>query len=441
VSDAGRAARRAQTVMLTALTALGAVPAAAQRADSVRTVTLAEALELGVRLAPGYVTALGGVRDARWQRTAALLAFLVPAVNAQVGAQWYSSEIFNIGTGQRATRIVSAQLSGTYEIFRGGGKLFDLQRRAAEFGRADATEREERYRTALFIESDYYDLLAQQELARVAEERLRRAEEQLAVARARVLTGAAVQTDSLQLVLEVTRARVDLLRQQSAVRVARLQLGRRIGVASPVAAAPLGAGGPAALPITMDEAVAEALAEAPQLLAARADQRAQEAGYRSAWSLYLPTVSLGAQISAFDDRFFPTATSRSSMGLTISLPIWNNGQREIALSRARTARDVARAARADTELGIRRDAVEAYEVYETARASYDLAEDALVAARENLRVQDERYRAGATTIIDLVVAQVNLTEAEAGLVQARYAARLAQAGLEALLGRRFEEAR
>jgi len=362
-------------------------------------------------------------------------------VNVQAGAQWYSSPVFNIGTGQLSSRIVTAQVSGSYEIFRGGGKLFDLQRRTAEFDRASATELEERYRTALFIESDYYDVLAQQELARVAEERLRRADEQLAVARARVLTGAAVQTDSLQLVLEVTRARVDLLRAQSALRVARLQLGRRIGVATPIDAVPLAPGGPRPLPLTMDDAVSVALQNAPQLLAARADQRAQEAGFRSAWSLYLPTVTLGGQISAYDTHVFPTATSRSSLGITISLPIWNNGLREITLSRARTTRDVARATRDDAELGTRRDVVEAYEVYETARASYDLAAAGLVVARENLRVQDERYRSGATTIIDLVVAQVNLTEAEAGLVQARYAARLAQAGLEALLGRRFEEAR
>ncbi|MDH4046175.1 MAG: TolC family protein, partial [Gemmatimonadota bacterium] len=107
------------------------------------------------------------------------------------------------------------------------------------------------------------------------------------------------------------------------------------------------------------------------------------------------------------------------------------------LSRARTVRDVARATRLDTELGLQRDVVQAYEAYEVARASYDLASEGLVVAAENLRVQQERYRAGSTTIIDLVVAQVNLTEAEAGLVQARYAARLALAGLEALLGRRL----
>jgi outer membrane protein TolC len=48
-----------------------------------------------------------------------------------------------------------------------------------------------------------------------------------------------------------------------------------------------------------------------------------------------------------------------------------------------------------------------------------------------------RYRAGASTILDLLDAQVNLAEAEADLVEARYETRLALAQLEAMLGRRL----
>jgi outer membrane protein TolC len=84
---------------------------------------------------------------------------------------------------------------------------------------------------------------------------------------------------------------------------------------------------------------------------------------------------------------------------------------------------------------------EAYLAYNTARASAELAANAVLVARENLRVQEERYRAGATTIIDLIVAQVDLTEAEVGLVQARFTTRLARAGVEAILGRRLKATR
>ena len=55
----------------------------------------------------------------------------------------------------------------------------------------------------------------------------------------------------------------------------------------------------------------------------------------------------------------------------------------------------------------------AYEGYETARFTTDLAAEAVAVAQENYRVQDVRYRAGASTIIDLLSAQNGLSDAEA----------------------------
>lgn len=83
---------------------------------------------------------------------------------------------------------------------------------------------------------------------------------------------------------------------------------------------------------------------------------------------------------------------------------------------------------------------EAFHGYETARAGIDLALVGVAVARENYRVQRARYAEGATTTLDLLEGQVALSEAEATLVQARYATRLGQAQIEALLGRRLFEA-
>jgi outer membrane protein TolC len=335
---------------------------------------------------------------------------------------------------------VDAQLSGSYDLFRGGAKIFGLRQADAELDAAEADELAARFRAALDTESDYYTVLAEHELARVARERVRRADEQLAVARARVLAGAAVQTDSLQLLLELTRAQVELLRQDARLKVARLQLGRRVGTAGPVDAAPLDTLPASAIPLTEAQVAEEALSRSPRSVVARAEARAAGAAVATARGGYLPNVTLFGQISTFDDRFFPNATTRSAAGVRITVPIWNNAQREIQLSRAQTNRDVVLATRKDEELAVQRDAVEALLNYNTARASAALATEGVVVARENLRVQQERYRAGATTIIDLITAQVDLAAAEADVVQARHATRLALAGLEALLGRRlFEE--
>jgi outer membrane protein TolC len=79
----------------------------------------------------------------------------------------------------------------------------------------------------------------------------------------------------------------------------------------------------------------------------------------------------------------------------------------------------------------------AYDDYESAKAAAELARVGVTVARENYRMQALRYRSGASTILDLLDAQVSLAEAEAGLVQARYGTRLSLARLEAILGRRL----
>jgi len=405
------------------------------------TVSLSEALNRAAGVDPDYVAALRRVGDSEWVRRSAWSAFLLPVIDFRWSWSKYSSPQFNIGTGEETDQLTQFGLVGSYTLFNGGGRIFDMKAANAGVDQAEAGERQQRFLTALGTEADYYDALAQKELLRVAAERTRRAEEQLAVARARVLAGAAVQTDSLQLVLEVTRARVDLLRQESVLSISQLQLGRRVGIPGRVAAEPLDTLPAPALPITEAEAIEEAVTVSPIVELAQAEVRRTDALFKSERSSYLPSLNLFGSWAGFDDDLVPDATKRATFGVALNFPIWDGAVREIRVYRASTARQIAESSRRDTELGVGRDMAEAYQAYNTARASAALAANAVVVARENLRVQDERYRAGATTILDLLTAQVDLTEAEAGLVQARFTTRLARAGVEAILGRRFSGTR
>jgi outer membrane protein TolC len=179
------------------------------------------------------------------------------------------------------------------------------------------------------------------------------------------------------------------------------------------------------------------LLQGPQFRAARASERTATAFLRGERGDYLPRLTLVGTHTRFDDSFFPSARNVSAIALTMSLPIWNDARREIAVSQAQVNRDVARAIREDLERAARRDVTAAYEAYGTAQATTALWATALRVAQENYRVQESRYRAGSTTILDVLDAQIRLTQSEADLVQSRYAARLALAGLEAILGRRL----
>jgi outer membrane protein len=428
--------------MLLLLLALQSAPMAAApdsdaATDSIPRISLTEALRRSTRFDPDYVEALGQIDNAEWGRRAALLAFFVPALELGLDETKYSESFFNPANPSTPTStLVVGRARADYEVFS-LRKFAELGRTKAELASAEAGELEQRYRAALETESSYYDVLVNQELGRVARERTVRAREGLAVARARVASGAAVQTDSLQLLLELTRAQVEELRQRVILRTAQLELGRRVGAASAVDAVPLDTALAPRLPLSVAEAIQVGLDQGPQYRAARADERVAEAALRGQRGEYLPVLSVGAQHQRYDTQIFPGARNVTSVTFSLTFPLWNDGQREIEVTRARVNRDVARTIREDLERAVRRDVSSAYYTYETATAAVELAQVAVTVARQNYRMQELRYRSGASTILDLLDSQVSLAEAEAGLVQARYQTRLALARLEAILGRRL----
>src|SRR5712691_3815542 len=327
--------------MLTLLLVLqGAV--SSTPADSLPRITLVEALQRAAQLDPNYVAALGQVDNAVWARRSAFAVFVLPSITLATTATRNNPPFFNFGTLRPEKYAVQGSITASYDLFLGGQKFAELSRSGAALEGAHAGELKQRFSTALLTESDYYAVLAANELDRVARDRLRRAREQLAVARARVSSGAAVTTDSLNLRLEFTRAQVGQLQQESELRVARLELGRRIGTAGPVDAAPLDTAPAPELPISLADAISQAAAQGPGYRQAAADERAAGASYRSQLGAYLPKATLTFNAFAFDTMFYPKFFKQTSFVLNVSFPLWNNGQRELALSRARVNREVAR---------------------------------------------------------------------------------------------------
>lgn len=422
-------------MILFLLVALTAPPA--PTADSVPRITLAEALTRSARLDPNYVRALGDVQNAAWARRAARSAMILPSLTVSTDYTKFSRDQFNVGIGAPTRTSATARIDARFELFTGFRKLSDLHRTNADLDAANAGQEQQRFLTALDTEADFYAVLSNRELLDVSRDRLRRAEEQFVVARARVLSGAAVQTDSLQLLLELNRSRISLLQDSARLRVARLLLGRRVGVAGGVDAVALDSARAADLPITLQQAMTLALEQGPEYRVARANQRSAEASVGVARSRYFPQAVLIANNVTFGDNFYPHGLTRSTVTLQVSLPLWDNAQRELGLARARNTRDLTRAIREDLERVAEADVTEAWEAYQTARATTDYSLQGVIVALETFRVQQARYRAGASTILDLLDAQSALTQAQAELVQARYAARLALAGLEAILGRRL----
>lgn len=403
--------------------------------STVPTVTLTEARQRAIRVDPDAVAATQRIRVAGWERRAATADLFAPRLNGSISYIRLSDPFFNFGTGDISRTQAAASLEASYVIL-GAGKLGTLKSSRAALESAEANETATRFQSALGTDAAYFAVLAARELARVATDRVKRAEEQLTIARVRVVAGESIASDSLQLVLEVNRARFTALRYDSAVVASRFQLGSRIGLPGPADAAAIDTAMPPELPFTEEQAVAELRERGPDVEAARAEEKRAESVLSAERERYLPALTLSATSGAYDSQLFPSALKRSALQLAMTLPFWDGGQRELAVSRLQADRTVARSRREERERSAGERIAQSYHGYGTARAGIALAQVGVTAATETYRVQRARYGEGATTILELLEAQVALSEAEAALVQARFGARLALSQIEALLGRR-----
>jgi multidrug efflux system outer membrane protein len=420
------------------LIAVPSIAAAQTQSEGLPVITLAEARRRSISIDPDAVAARSRVDVATSERRAAFTNLVTPNLRATTTYTHFSQPFFNFGTGGISPNSASATFDASYSVL-GAGKFGALKNARASLASAEALETSSRFRTMLETDAAYFAVLADKELSRVAADRVRRAEEQLNIARVRVIAGESVQSDSLRLLLEASRARLAILSMDSSLRASRLRLGRRVGLSGPAEAAPLDSILPRDLPMSEEQAIAEMRASGPDVEAARAQEKSASAAVLTVRERYFPEINIGATLGRYDSELFPDALKRNQWNASLSLPIWNGGSRELAVARARADRNVASATRADTERAAGEVMAQAYRGYITARGGIDLAVVGLTAATENYRVQNARYREGATTIVDLLEAQVALSEAQAQLIRARYASRLSLAQIEALLGRRIFE--
>ena len=144
-----------------------------------------------------------------------------------------------------------------------------------------------------------------------------------------------------------------------------------------------------------------------------------------------------AQAIRSGNSVFPFSFTRQpvSVSASISLPLWDGFSRSARVSQARAAEDDAReslraqALAVDGQLQSRLLAVRTS--WEAARIQ-DLNR---VAAREQLRLAQEKYRIGNGSGLEVSDAQNAVTQAEADYVTAVYDYHLAVVGLEAVVGR------
>jgi outer membrane protein TolC len=403
-------------------------------------LSLQDVVTRALRQSPEMVQATSSVTTANSSERVAFGAFL-PSLSLTSSAGRASTERFNPTTNTTVTGSndsYSAGLSAGVDLFTGGRRGAELKRADAATDAAEATLVERTFAVTLSAKQAYFDVARAGELGRVAQARLERAQEGLTAAQRRLQVGSATRSDVLRAQLEENNAKQALATAQSQERTAAFALARLVGSETPVYAQAFKAQVPRPLSISEAELTSLVSEQAPAVTTAEANYEASRASASAARAQYLPTLRLSGGYDWFNqDPAFNGGNLSWTMRVGLSYPLFNGFTREDNVARAEATARNASATAADAHLKARADFERVMNALKLAEEQVALSTQAVEVAREDLRVQEERYRLGMSTILDRITSQVNLMDAENNEVAARYDYEIARAQLEALIGRQL----
>lgn len=410
--------------------------------EDARPIALAEAVQMARRNAPAAVQARNALRTNAAQVRSRYGAFLPSlsfgaGVGQNEGTRFIAEQNLIVSTDQPWRG--SHRFNSNLELFDGGRRYFELQASRANFDAAEATEVTQSFNVALQVKQQYYGVLAAREQRAAAQKQLEQAEQQLRASTARVQAGAATRSDSLRTSIQVGNARLAILSAENNLATANAALSRLVGSEFIVTAVADDTADTGAISIGSDELISRA-ESGPLVRQAQAQYAAARQSSRAAKTPYLPTLSIGWGLSyaAADEgfRFIGDQDNRNfSTNLSINFPIFNGLNREQQVVTASVNEDNAEVQLRDARLNARQQMIQQLGAFRTAEARVEIQLSSVAAGEEDLRVQQERYSLGASTLLDVLNSQTTLDQARRDLIQARLDARTAKAQIEALVGR------
>ena len=159
---------------------------------------------------------------------------------------------------------------------------------------------------------------------------------------------------------------------------------------------------------------------------------------------YLPTLALTFSYSYLTQsdifnlsqwKWFPSST----IGLSLSIPIFSGGQRYHAIKQTRVQADELELQRENAERQLRIGIRQSLGTMDTAMRTYDASKEALNTAEKAYDIAVKSYQLGKSTLTDLNNTELVLTQSRLAVSQAIYNFVIAKAGLEQTLGYDFNE--
>jgi outer membrane protein TolC len=323
-----------------------------------------------------------------------------------------------------------------YNLFRGFSDVNTLNAARSTLDAARYEQKAAEADVVLEVKRAYIDLLRVRKSLEVARESVELLERQRRDAELFYRGGLTAKNEYLKVEVELASARQDLLRAESAARVARKGLGRVIG-------APVGEEEPIGEIAFGEPAGLDEAALAPPMLERRSELRvleaqrqARERARDSIRGGYLPSVDLSVahsrfgEMFAFEGREDPLFDSDTSAMVEAKWSLFDGfRKRSDILAESAEIRAIEERIR-DTEEDLRLQLRTAIEEYRVAAGRIVLARKSVEQAEENYRITQSQFRERVATAADLLDARVFLTRARTESNNAFYDLGLSLAILE-----------
>jgi outer membrane protein TolC len=293
---------------------------------------------------------------------------------------------------------------------------------------------------ALRVKVAYFDILIRDTAVDVAEKDVAARKSNADVVRSFYKVGMKPINELLQAEVEWANAQQALVQAQNDARLARSVFNKILN--RPVNA-PVEVKVPDPLwePVTgeLDEYIEKALANRPEMKVinirlAQADQK-----IRLAKSEYYPEISFVGEYTKEGDtpdvsgsRFHQARDPKALLVLTWTF--WEWGKTRYAVKEQESVKKQLMETKVGLENDIRLEVREALLALDTAEKNIPTTRTAVKQGEENLRVEEERYKAQVTTITEVLLATTRLTRARVNYFGALYNHNVAKAQLLRALG-------
>jgi len=289
----------------------------------------------------------------------------------------------------------------------------------------------------LGVRQSYYGVLAAEQLVSAQSQARDLSELHLREAQARHNEGIAPKADVTKAEVEVSNARLALIRAENGVNLAYAALSNALGLPPTTPLELAGQPKPLQEQSKLEDLLNIAYRNRPELTRIEAQIQSAQEKVKIAGAATKPAVYLAAgdvwprTISGIG----PVSGSNWTVGVTVSQSIWDGGGTKARVEQAREAVGKLEADLANEKQQVGLEVQQAYLSVVEADQRVVAAAKLVEQAEDNHRIAQGRYEEGVGPMIDVVDAQTQLTEARVSYVQAQLDALVGRAKLDRATGR------